>query len=114
MAMSHYEIKRTDKFEKDVEEISFWILVTNVEHSENLAETKLSQLESELIALTNKIQNFPESGEEITSKSVRQSPVHDGRYSARWVVDHNKKTVTLISLLDLRYPKKLRNIQIDE
>lgn len=49
--MSHYEIKKTGKFEKDVEEISFWILVTNIEHSENLAETKLSQLKSHLILI---------------------------------------------------------------
>jgi hypothetical protein len=112
--MSHYEIKKTGKFEKDVEEISFWILVTNIEHSESLAETKLSQLKSELMALTNKIQKFPESGEEVASKSIRQSPVYAGRYSARWVVDHDKKTVMLISLLDLRYPKQLRNIPIEE
>jgi hypothetical protein len=112
--MSHYEIKETGKFLKDVEEISFWILVTNIEHSENLAETKLSQLESDLAVLKNKIQKFPESGEEVTAKGVRQSPIYDGRYSARWVVGHSKKTVTLISLLDLRYPKQLRNIQIEE
>ena len=112
--MSQYEINATGKFLKDVEEISFWIFVTNIEHSENLAETKLSQLKSELMALASKIQKFPESGEEVTSKGVRQSPVYAGRYSARWVVDHDEKTVTLISLLDLRYPKQLRNISTEE
>lgn len=76
--MSHYEIKETGKFAKDIEEISFWILVTNIEHSENLAETKLSQLESDLAVLKNKIQKFPESGEEVTAKGVRQSPIYDG------------------------------------
>lgn len=112
--MSYYAIKETSQFEKEVEEISFWIFVTNIEHSESLADTKLSQLESDLAVLKSKIRKFPESGEEITAKGVRQSPLYDGRYSARWVVDHDKKTVTLISLLDLRYPKQLRNIQTEE
>ena len=112
--MSHYEIKETGQFLKDIEEASVWILLTNIEHSENLAETKLRQLESDLAVLKNKIQKFPESGEEVTAKGVRQSPMYDGRYSARWIVDHDKKTVTLISLLDLRYPKQLRNIPIEE
>jgi predicted Rossmann fold nucleotide-binding protein DprA/Smf involved in DNA uptake len=112
--VSQYQINATSNFLKDVEEISFWIFVTNVEQSENLAEAKLSQLESDLIVLKKKIQNFPESGEEVATRGVRKIPIYDGRYSARWIVDHDKKTVTLISLLDSRYPKQLRNIQTEE
>jgi hypothetical protein len=40
--MSQYQINATSNFLKDVEEISFWIFVTNVEQSKNLAEAKLS------------------------------------------------------------------------
>lgn len=112
--MSQYQINATSNFLKDVEEISFWIFVTNVEQSKNLAEAKLSQLESELITLKKKIQNFPESGEEVATRGVRKIPIYDGRYSVRWIVDHHKKTATLISLLDSRYPKKLRNIPTEE
>ena len=112
--MSKYQINATGNFLKDVEEISFWIFVSNVEQSENLAEAKLNQLESDLVDLKKKIQNFPESGEEVATQGVRKTSIYDGRYSVRWIVDHGKKTITLISLLDLRYPKQLRNIQTEE
>ena len=72
--MSQYEINTTGKFLKDVEEISFWIFVTNVEYSENLAETKLSQFESDLVVLKKRFKSFQSPAKKLRPKVYASLP----------------------------------------
>lgn len=112
--MSHYIVQESDQFIKDVEEAAVWILVTNIEQSESLAEKKIYEFNSELNFLKNRIQNFPESGENDSVEGVRKFPIYDGRYLAKWIVIHAEKTVIFISLSDSKYPKLLRQFAMDE
>lgn len=109
-----YEIKASDQFLKDVEEAAVWILVSNVEQSDSLTEKKVDDFNKELDLLQRRLQKFPDSGEGDEIQSVRRFPIYDGRYSAKWIVNHVFKTVTFVSLSDSKYPKHLRQIQLDE
>ena len=75
---------------------------------------KVDELGAELSALKSRMGDFPESGEADSVKGIRRFPVYDGRYSAKWVVNHITKTVTFIALSDSKYPKHLREFQFDE
>lgn len=109
-----YEINASDQFLKDVEEAAVWILLSNMEQSESLAEKKVDDFNKEVDLLQRRLQKFPDSGEGDEIQGVRRFPVYDGRYSAKWIVNHFTKTVTFISLSDSKYPKHLRQIQFDE
>lgn len=111
--MSKFTIYESDQFLRDVEEAAIWILVTNLEQSESLAEKKVNEFNFELKALKNRLTQFPESGEEDTIKGIRKFPIYGGRYSVKWIMSDNEKRVTLITLADSKYPKKLRNFGMD-
>ena len=112
--MLKYSTEESDQFLKDVEEAAVWVLLTNIEQSEALAEKKVGDLNSELNTLKARLQEFPESGEVDSIHGIRRFPVYDGRYSAKWIVNHVTKTVTFITLSDSKYPKQLRQVQFDE
>ena len=99
---------------EDVEESAVWILLSNIEQSESLAENKVNEFNSELNSLKDQLQNFPESGEADVIQGIRRFPIYGGRYSAKWIVNHVRKVVVLISLSDSKYPKNLRHFQFDE
>ena len=109
-----YVIEESDQFLKDVEESAVWILLSNVEQSESFAENKVDEFNAELSSLKDRLQNFPESGESDDIQGIRRFPIYGGRYSAKWIVNHVRKTVTLISISDSKYPKSLRGFQFDE
>lgn len=111
--MINYTVNESDRFLKDVEEIAVWILVSNMEQSESLAEKKLDEFSTEIKVLKARLQVFPESGESDNIEGVRKFPLYNGRYSAKWIVDFVEKTVSLITLVDSMYPKSLREIQLD-
>jgi hypothetical protein len=46
-----------------VEEIAVWILLTNIEQSESLAEKKVDEWSAEMKALKACLQVFPDSGD---------------------------------------------------
>lgn len=108
-----YSISEADQFLADVEEAAVWILLSNVEQSEALAEKKVDDFHADLMSLKNRLRDFPESGESDTIEGIRRSPIYEGRYSAKWIVNHVTKTVIFISLSDSKYPKQLRQFQFD-
>jgi hypothetical protein len=112
--MSRYQIFETEQFLNDVEEAAVWILQTNSDQSEEFALTKLSDFQSDIKALKNRLRDFPESGEADEIFGLRKFPLYDGRYSAKWIVSHSDLFVTLISLVDSKYPKQLRRFYFEE
>ena len=109
-----YTVEESDQFLKDVEESAVWILLSNIDQSESLAEKKVDEFSEELNALKERLQKFPESGESDDIQGLRRFPIYGGRYSAQWIVNNVAKVETLISLSDSKYPKKLRHFQFDE
>jgi hypothetical protein len=97
-----------------VEEAAVWILLSNIEQSEALAESKVDELQADLDALREKLEHFPELGESDEIQGVRKFPIYEGRYSVKWVINPIALTVTLIALSDLKYPKNLRQFQMHE
>jgi predicted Rossmann fold nucleotide-binding protein DprA/Smf involved in DNA uptake len=112
--MSRFSIQESDQFLTDVEESAVWILESNLEHSEDLALRKVDEFQSEIEALKERLKDFPDSGEQDVIKGVRKFPIYHGRYSLKWVVQKTDKLITLIALSDSKYPKALRNIQLDD
>ncbi len=113
--MSHkYEIFESDRFVDDVEEAAVWILQTNIDQSESLAEKKLDEFHGDISALKVRLRDFPESGEVDTVAGLRKFPVYEGRYSVKWIIDHSAKALTLVSLADSRYPQELREFVLYE
>ena len=112
--MSRFTILETDQFLADVEESAVWILESNLEQSENLAIRKVDDFQNEIETLKERLKDFPESGESDIIKGVRKFPVYSGRYSVKWVVQKTDKLINLIALSDSKYPKALRNIQLED
>jgi cell division septum initiation protein DivIVA len=56
--MSRYQIFETEQFLNDVEEAAVWILQTNSDQSEEFALTKLSDFQSDIKALKNRLRDF--------------------------------------------------------
>jgi len=112
--MSRYEIYETDRFLSDVEEAAVWILQSNVEQSEKLALEKLSEFEQNIQSLKNRLQQFPESGECDDISGLRKFPLYGGRYSAKWILSHAEKSITLIALADSKHPQQLRGFSFDD
>ena len=112
--MINYSVNESDQFLKDVEEIAVWILISNIEQSESLAEKKVDELSAEIVALKARLRVFPESGDTENITGIRNFPLYSGRYSAKWIIDYVGKTVNLIALTDSKYPKSLREIHLDD
>jgi hypothetical protein len=112
--MSQFTILETEKFLSDVEESAVWILESNLEFSEELAIRKVEEFQKEIEALKKRLQLYPESGESDAIENLRKFPIYQGRYSIKWIVQKTNQTVILIALTDLRYPKALRNFELDD
>jgi len=112
--MSPFEIEETDQFLKDVEEAAVWILLNNIEQSVSFAETKVHQLAADLNSLKERLKKYPESGETDEIQGLRKFPVYEGRYSAKWTINHANKAVILVALSDSKYPRNLRQFYTEE
>jgi len=112
--MPSFTIQETDQFLTDVEVAAVWILESNLEQSEEFALRKVDEFENGIEELKMRLKEFPESGEEDQIKGVRKFPIYSGRYSVKWVVQKPEKLVTLISLSDSKYPKRLRTIHLGD
>jgi hypothetical protein len=109
-----FNVEESDRFLKDVEAVAIWVLRSNIEQSESFAEKKVDELGGDINFLKNRLRDFPELGEADDIEGVRKVPIYDGRYSAKWIVNHAAKTVILITLSDSKYPRSLREFQFDE
>ncbi len=109
-----FAIEESDQFLRDVEEAAVWILLSNIEHSESLAEAKVQEFSDGLNALKARLKKYPESGEADQIQGLRKFPIYDGRYSANWIVDPVRKSVTLVALSDSKYPRSLRQFHTEE
>ncbi len=83
-----YALIETNQFLVDFESIAVWILVSNIEQSNVLAEKKLNEFIVELDMLKHRLQSFPESGEEDAIQGIRKFPFYGGRYSVKWIVNN--------------------------
>lgn len=113
--MSLFSVEESDQFIREVEEAAVWILLSNVEQSESLAEKKVDEFSEDLNALKGRLENYPESGEaDDTLEGLRRFPLYNGRYSAKWIVSQIDRKVILITLSDSKYPNKLRELYLDD
>jgi len=108
-----YEVDESDQFLKDIEEAAVWILLSNIEQSETLADAKVGEFEADMNSLKERLRDFPESGESDAIQGLRKFPIYDGRFSAKWIVNHAARSVVLITLSDSKYPRPLRQFQFD-
>jgi predicted Rossmann fold nucleotide-binding protein DprA/Smf involved in DNA uptake len=111
--MINYTVNESDRFLKDVEEITVWILLTNIEQSEFFAEKKVDEWYAEIMVLKARLQVFPDAGEIDKVEGIHKFPLYNGRYSAKWIVDYRAKSVHLITISDSKYPKYLREIYLE-
>lgn len=112
---AHFAVNETDQFIKDVEDAAVWLLLTNLQdRSESFTENVVNNLKSEIDALKVRLSMLPDSGQPAEIEGVLKFPLYKGRFSAKWIVDHANRTVTLITLADSKYPKELRNFQLND
>lgn len=111
--MGLFTVEESDQFLKDVEEAAVWILLSNLEQSESLAERKVDEFKADINSLKVRLQSFPESGEADELEGMHKFPLYDGRYSAKWIVNRIDRKVILITLTDSRYPRKLREFRLE-
>lgn len=105
---SLYSVLESKQFLKDFEEISLWILVINSDVSEDFALKQVFKLNHEIDKLVFRLSIYPESGLDDESElGTKKFPILAGRYSIRWLIQHDNRIVILLSLLDLKYPKEL-------
>lgn len=109
-----FEIEESDQFLRDVEEAAVWILLSNIEHSESFAEAKVHEFSDGLNSLKERLKKHPESGEVDHVQGLRKFPIYEGRYSAKWIVDPVRRSVTLVALSDSKYPRALRQFHTEE
>ncbi len=112
--MPQFTILETDQFLTDVEDSAVWILESNLEFSEEFAIRKLEESQREIEVIKTRLQDYPELGEVDEIEGVRKFPIYQGRHSLKWILQKADKTVILIALADSRYPKVLRNFQLDD
>ena len=43
---------------------------------------------------------------------IRRFPIYDGRFLATWTTDQANHLVTLLEIIDAKYPKQLRQFQM--
>ena len=74
----------------------------------------MAEFQSDIALLKERLQLFPESGEADKVTGVRKFPIYAGRYLVKWVVQKSGRTVSLIALIDSKYPKQLKTIQLED
>ena len=111
--MKNYSILESDSFTSDLEEAVLWIIETNKEQSIEFVDKCIDKLRTDILSLTQRLQNHPASGELIPNTTLRKAPIYEGRYSTQWIVVDSLNQVILINLQDLKHPKQLRNFSAD-
>ena len=112
--MTFFTIFESNQFLKDIEDIAYWILISNIEQSESLAERKADEFQAQLINLKERLQEFPEMGEMDIILGVRKFPIYEGRYSVKWIANRSNKSVTLLAISDSKYPKNIKTYLIND
>jgi hypothetical protein len=108
-----YAILESENFRSDLEEAAMWLYIHNLEQSQNFADRKLLDLENEIENLKTHLTSTPSIGQEDESSILRRLPVYDGRYLVTWITNEKSQTVTLLALIDSKYPRKLREFSFD-
>lgn len=100
----------TDSFSEDFALIVAYIIESNISANYDIefAIGKSEQFEREVKDLIKDLTLFPEQGVICEKSSVRGKPIYDGRYSVRWVVNHDDREIGLIAIHDNERPKELR------
>lgn len=81
-----YKVIATEQFLTDLKHVSDWIYSTNLEQSEDFANKKLTDLETELNGLAQRIAEFSLSGvAHLTVADLRRFPIYDGRFNVQWI-----------------------------
>ncbi|WP_413944598.1 hypothetical protein [Bdellovibrio sp. HCB-162] len=110
MKIPPYTEVLTESFREDFAVVGEYIIDSNVEAGNDVefAIEKAEQFEKEVRDLIKDLTLFPEQGTIKATSAVRGKPVYDGRYSIRWVVNHDAREVSLIAIHDNERPKELR------
>lgn len=103
-----YTVVRTQSFLDQWQEAYDWLLESNFEQTEDfdLSKRRADLLTNEINTVVKNLEHTPNIGSKLDGQLTRSFPVHDGRYSLRWVV--NSATVNLVGLADNERPKALR------
>lgn len=106
-----YQVHTAGIFLTELEEASEWLYSHNEQQSIEFAEKKKAQLQTEVIALKNRLSEKPYGlGTEVIAKipTYRKLSIYDGRYQAEWTIHEAMQQVSLLRLKDLKYPAKMR------
>ena len=111
--MAEYTVKESDKFEADLEEAVIWLYFHNLEQSQEFADQKSLELKQEVKNLELHLAKTPYMGRVDDVSGLRRFPLYGGRYAATWTIDENARLVTLLELIDSKYPQELREFHFD-
>lgn len=112
--MDDFEVQESDRFKVDLEEAVLWLYAHNLEQSQEFADQKYFELQQEVNALKNHLKRTPRMGQADPVSGIRRFPVYGGRYLVTWLLIEAQKTAILLEFVDSKYPKELRQFQVDE
>ena len=109
-----FEVQQTDQFKADLEEALLWLYSHNFEQSQEFADRKFLELQQEIEDIEKHLAQMPHMGQPSDVSELGRFPVYGGRYSVTWFVENERKIVTLTEFNDSKYPKTLREFQLEE
>ncbi len=109
-----YEVLESDHFLAALEECATWLYTHNLEYSMELADRKFAELEFEVNNLKNHLKTTPHMGRPDSISGLRNFSVYEGRFLITWLIDESRSIVTIHEFIDLKYPKQLRTILIED
>ena len=109
-----FEVQESDRFRVEMEEAVFWLYSHNLEQSEEFADRKHFELLREVTALKSHLKRNPRMGQADDVSEIRRFPLYSGRYWATWILIEARKTAILLEFIDSKYPKELRQVDLDD
>jgi hypothetical protein len=112
--MQEFDVQETDKFKSQLEEAVLWLYSFNIEQSEEFADKKYFELQSEINTLKANLKRNPRMGQLDVVSGLRRFPVYDGRFVMTWLLLEAQKSVLILEFNDSKYPKQLRQFHMSE
>ncbi|MCB0343443.1 MAG: hypothetical protein H6626_10635 [Pseudobdellovibrionaceae bacterium] len=112
--MDDFEVLESDRFKGELEEVILWLYSHNLEQSQEFADQKYFELQQEVNTLKNHLKRNPRMGQADDVSGIRRFPLYSGRYIATWLLIEAQRTAILLEFIDSKYPKELRQVQLEE
>lgn len=112
--MEDFDVQESDQFRVELEEAVLWLYSHNLEQSVEFADKKYFELQQEVNSLKTNLKRNPRMGQADEISGIRKFPLYQGRYYVTWLLIEAQKTVLILEFIDSKYPKQLRQFQVEE